>query len=841
MSSPIRGRAHNILRFNQNPLDLLFAPRTVAVIGATEREGSIGRTLLWNLLNNNFGGTVFAVNPNHENVLGIPCYPTVADLPEAIDLAVIATPPHTVPALVQQCVDQNIPGAIIVSSGFKETGTAGAALEAEIWQIAHPAGLRIIGPNCLGVMNTVSGLNATFAPDMARTGTVGFISQSGALGTAILDWSFRENVGFSAFVSVGSMLDVDWADLIYYLGDDPRTKSIVMYMETIGNARAFLSAAREVALAKPIIVLKPGRTPEAEAAAMRHTGSQTGTDEVLAAAFRRSGVLRVNTISELFNMAEVLAKQPRPRGPRLTIVSNAGGPGVLAADALVGAGGTLTPLSSETMAALQEALPPAWSQANPIDILGDADALRYETAVQIAANDANGDGLLVILTPQAVTQPTRTAQKLQTLYGRPARYAYGKPVLACWMGDANVSAGKAILNQANIPTFAFPDMAAQAFYYMWRYQKRLDSLYETPHLPNDAGNDEHRVEITAEIERIRANGRTELTPDEASRLLTAYGLTMADAATNPSAPEYPVSLRAWPDAQFGPIIQFGAGGPLGELFQDWVLGLPPLTTTLARRMIERTRIFAALAREDAELDLAALDSVSVRFAELIITQPWVREIQLNPLQVSAVGCVVQQAQVTLYGPEIQATDLPALAIRPYPTQYAQPFITRKGDHLTIRPIRAEDEPMVVTFHKTLSERSVYLRYFRAFNFDQRTSHERLVRICHVDYDREIVLVAEKQESETADPVILGIGRLTKARTNDTAEFALLISDAYQGHGLGTELLRRLLEIGRSEGVSRVEAYILGENRSMIHLCEKLGFTFSRDGETVKAVIELAQE
>src|SRR5438552_1478497 len=322
-----------------HPLDAIFKPQNVAVVGATEKVGSVGRTILWNLISSPFGGTVYPINPKRSNVLGIRAYPSLSDVPEQIDLAVIVTPAPTVPDIIKEGIDLGVKGAIVVSAGFKETGPVGVELERRILEYARRGKMRIIGPNCLGVMRPLTGLNATFATEMANRGNVGFISQSGALCTAVLDWSLREQVGFSAFVSMGSMLDINWGDLIYYLGDDPHTQSIVIYMETIGNAKAFLSAAREVALTKPIIVIKAGRTDAAAKAAASHTGSLTGSDEVLEAAFRRCGVLRVQTIADLFYMAEVLAKQPRPKGPRLAIVTNAGGPGVLAVDGLLSNGG----------------------------------------------------------------------------------------------------------------------------------------------------------------------------------------------------------------------------------------------------------------------------------------------------------------------------------------------------------------------------------------------------------------------------------------------------------------------------------------------------------------------
>ncbi|HLL89949.1 MAG TPA: CoA-binding protein, partial [Tepidisphaeraceae bacterium] len=456
--------AHDVLRQERQPLDAIFKPTSVAVIGATETAGAVGRTVLWNLISSPFGGTVYPVNPKRPSVLGIKAYPALSALPEKVDLIVICTPAPTVPGLIREAVDNGVRGAIIISAGFKEVGEAGVELERQVMAEARRGKMRIIGPNCLGVMNPIGGLNASFAGSMARPGNVAFLSQSGALLTAILDWSLKEQVGFSAFVSTGSMLDVNWGDLIDYYGNDPKTQSILVYMESIGDARAFLSAAREVALTKPIIVIKPGRTEQAAKAAASHTGSLTGGDEVIEAAFRRSGVLRVQNISDLFYMAEVLAKQPRPKGPRLSIVTNAGGPGVLAVDALVTNGGELTPISKQTIEELNEFLPLSWSHNNPIDILGDAKADRYAKALEVAARDDNADGLLVVLTPQDMTEPTQTAEALR-------KYAKieGKPVIAAWMGGAVVQAGEDILNRAGIPTFPYPDTAARAFTYMWRY------------------------------------------------------------------------------------------------------------------------------------------------------------------------------------------------------------------------------------------------------------------------------------------------------------------------------------------------------------------------------------
>lgn len=902
--------AHDFLRYEYEPLDAIFNPETVAVIGASEKEGSVGRTLLWNLITNSFGGTVYPVNIKRSSVLGIKAYPSLSDVPEQVDLAVIATPAQTVPTIVQECVDNGVRGAIIISAGFKERGPEGAALEQKILEIARSGSMRIIGPNCLGVMSPVTGLNATFANAMAQSGSVGFISQSGALCTAVLDWSFHENVGFSHFVSIGSMLDVDWGDLIYYLGNDPRTESIVMYMETIGDARSFMSAAREVALTKPIIVIKPGRTEAAAKAAASHTGSLTGSDEVLEAAFRRSGVLRVSRIDDLFNMAEILAKQPRPQGRRLTIVTNAGGPGVLATDALITDGGELTRLTPQTMEGLNELLPAHWSHNNPVDILGDADPERYIHTLELVADDPNSDGLLVILTPQAMTDPTQTAEKL-----RPYAKLKGKPLLASWMGGADVAAGESILNQANIPTFAYPDTAARMFNYMWRYDRNLRGLYETPLLPMESEEvlSAHE-EVAKIIEQARRANRTILTEYESKRILAAYDIPVVTTRLAESAEQaaeiaqeigYPVVVKlnsetithktdvggvrlnlhdaddvreayetiekavaekegpghfhgvtvqpmldlseayeliigSSPDPQFGPVLLFGTGGTLVEVFKDRALALPPLTTTLARRMMNRTKIYEALhgIRGREAVDLDALEKILVRFSWLIAEQPWIRETDINPLLASADQLVALDARVVLYGGETSEDDLPRLAVRPYPTKYVSEWTTKSGTDVRIRPIRPEDEPLMVKFHEPLSEHSIYMRYFRALNLDQRTAHERLTRICFIDYDREMALVATRVSPETGDREIIGVGRLSKTFSGDEAEFALLISDRFQGEGLGSELLRRLLNVARNEEIKKVNAYMLPENRAMRKIAENLGFTFKREDDLLKAEIQL---
>ncbi|MGA8109509.1 MAG: acetate--CoA ligase family protein, partial [Acidobacteriaceae bacterium] len=740
-STVIIDPAHDLVGIRRSPLASIFTPKSVAVIGATDRAGSVGCTVLTNLLASPFGGPVWPVNPRRPSILGVPAYRSIRELPGIPDLIVVTTPASTVPAIIEEAVAVGVPSAIVISAGFKEVGESGKALERQIAQTIQGK-MRLIGPNCLGVLNPVGGLNATFAKAMVPAGRLGFISQSGALGTAILDWCIREQVGLSGFVSAGSMLDVTFGELIDHFGQDPNTDTIVIYMESIGDARSFLSAARAVALNKPILVIKAGRTAAAAKAAASHTGSLTGSDDVLDAAFQRAGVLRVNSISELFCVSEVLAKQPRPKGPRLTILTNAGGPGVLATDALIGAGGELTEISAETVTAYNAFLPDAWSHNNPVDILGDAESERYAKALEFASKDVNTDGMLIILTPQGMTDPTAVAKDLA-----PYARSTGKPVIASWMGGDFVAEGATILTRAGIPVFPYPDAAAEAFVSTWKHTSQLRDLYETPAARSGSVLDTRRDLASQIVNQVRAGRRTILTEYESKQLLAAYGIptvrtelaaTTDEAVIKAAEIGFPVVLKLHSetithktdvggvklnlrtasevaaafedirtsvtakvgaehflgvtvqpfakldgyevilgssiDPQLGPVLLFGTGGQLVEVYKDRALALPPLTATLARHQMEKTKIFTALkgVRGRRPVDIDALEALVVRFSELVVEQRWIKEIDINPLLVSPDGLIALDARVVLHEPGTTEDQLPRPAIRPYPVQYAAP-------------------------------------------------------------------------------------------------------------------------------------------------------------------------
>jgi len=711
--------------------------------------------------------------------------------------------------------------------------------------------MRIVGPNCLGIMIPRLGLNATFAPSLARDGHLAFVSQSGAICCSILDWSIQERVGFSGFFSIGAMIDVDWGDIILHLADDWHTKSILIYMESIGDARSFLSAAREVALAKPIIALKVGRTAFGAKAVASHTGASAGNDEIFDAAFRRAGVLRVDTLEELFAMAEVLGKQPRTSGSRLAIVTNGGGPAALAADALAKANGILAKLSEQTVQTLNKTLPSFWSRSNPVDLLSDAKAPQYAAAVEALIKDPNNDGILILLSPQATAEPMATAVRLKPLIS-PCQ----KAILVSWMGGNAVKEAEVVLNEAGVPTFTYPDAAARAFCLMAQYNNNLSLLYETPMLPSGPPEEIQRDRVERTLDAVIAAERTQLTLSEAKEILHSYAIQVADTPVcldaadagsgriiSANAVELSLTKRIDPD--FGPIILFGPGGRLAEVWHDRAIAFPPLNATLAKRLIERSGIYTALRGSAGclQADLDVLERVLVRFSQLVAEQPLIKAIEINPLLASAEGAVALEVRMGLFESGQAATALSKLVIRPYPTEYVKRWNLADGTPVTIRPARPEDELLMIAFHKSLSEETVKLRYFGFLAGDALVAHERLLRICFSDYDREIALVVEEDQAARGERQIVAVARLIKAYGANEAEVAIVVCDDWQGKGLGTKLLSDLTAIARAEGLDRVVGRMLPENYLMQRICRKLGFTlrYNRSEDAMEAEIELQNQ
>ncbi|WP_338759524.1 bifunctional acetate--CoA ligase family protein/GNAT family N-acetyltransferase [Bernardetia sp. ABR2-2B] len=897
--------------YDKSKMEALFHPKTIAVVGASKREGALGKRLFENLTLLDYKGEVFPVNPKYEEINGSVCYKKIEDIDEFIDLAIIITPAKTVAEIIKECGEANVKNALILSTGFREAGEKGEEFEAEVLLEARKADVRIIGTNSIGFIRPHLNLFATFSDQRPKEGSIGFVSQSGAMGEGVLDWGNSQNVGFSAFVSIGGMIDISWGDVIHYLGDDQRTKAIVLYMETINYARSFLSAAKEVSYSKPIIVLKTGKRQQIEndtsSQAVSPIRFEVDEDLIFNAAFRRSGMLRVDTMAEVFFMVEVISKQPRPKGKNLAILTNANAPAQLATTMLMKGGGQLATLSEKTIESLSEFLPKGWEYENPLDLHQFATPKLYEKATEILLEDKNVDGLLVILAPQAVSKPTETAKNL-------LRFASlkKKPLLVSWMGGDTTKEGRKLLSKAGVPNFQYPDAAAHIFNYLWKYAYNLKGIYQTPRISDSMKkNPPNRAVVTQIIANARVEGRTILTEWEAKLILSAYNLPVIDTRLALSEDEAwqqakaigkPVVLKVHSstiinksevggvrlylkdetavrkayqeikknieervnpaeflgvtvqemnthdsiemlmgsrvDVQFGSIIFFGNGGKSLQYYQDRAVALPPLNATLARRAIEQTTIFKNLVRTDDlhEPTLMLLEQSMVRFSQLIIEQPFIKEIYLNPISVSRTeGVSILDAVMILQPNDVKGEELIRLAIRPYPSEYEEKWVLPKSNQeVLIRPIRPEDEPSMAEFHKKLSPQSVYFRFFHAVSLDQRTSHERLSRICFADYDRQITLIIEKGKDTKNE--IIGAIRIIKVHGTKQAEFGMTIVDGYQGEGLGFELLSRAVEVCRSEGIELLTADILSENKAMKRICEKLGFIieYNSDEGTLKA-------
>ncbi len=873
-------------------LDKMFHPKSVAVIGATERQPSIGSALMRNLLEGGYEGKIYPVNPGRQTIHGLPAYPSLPAIDAAVDLAVIATPIATAPEIVRDCGKLGVGAVIVISAGGKEVGEKGKELEAAIRKEAEGTGIRILGPNCLGIVSSRSKMNASFASHMPLPGKMAFISQSGAICTAILDLSIKEQMGFSYFVSLGSMLDVDFGDMIDYLGNDYRVSSIVMYVESLTAFRKFMSAARAVSRVKPIIVYKAGRSQAGAKAAASHTGALAGEDAVYDTAFQRAGIIRVKTFEELFDCAELLSKQPKPTGPGLGIVTNAGGPGVMAVDALAYYGLDPVPLKPETVVKLNEILPPQWSHGNPVDILGDASPERFRKTAEICLNAPEINALLLMAAPQALSNPADLAKALADLFK-------GKsyPVFTSWMGGPYMEEGRRIFNEAGIPTFDTSERAVRAFMNMYRHSRNIEMLQEVPpKLPKKLEFDRAKAKLIIGEGLSREN--TLLTEIEAKELLAAYGIpvnltlaaateaeavakadelgypvamkiysrdithksdaggvrlnlrsendvrdafkrVIADAhAYNPKAlvegvtiqsmlkrPDYELILGAKKDRDFGPVILFGMGGIMTEVLKDRSIALPPLNRLLARRLMEDTKIFRILKgyRNHPPANLILLEEILMRLAQLVTDFSEIEELDMNPVLAVENDIRAADARVLLKASRVTAPL--HLVISPYPNEQ-ESHTERDGVKLFVRPIRPEDAPIFSELFASLSPRSVYYRFFSPV---KELSHTMLARFTQIDYDREIALVAIHESGN--DEKMLGVARVILEANEKHAEFSVLVADAWQGKGIGAELLERCLQIAEARHIEKVWGLVLPENTQMLNLGRKLGFDIKRDPES----------
>jgi acetyltransferase len=876
-----------------------FEPDSVALVGASDRDGSVGRVVLENLLMGQDTRAVYPINQNRDTILDIKCYPNLTALPKVPELVVVATNAKYVVDVIDESSRIGVKNAIIISSGFREAGEEGLAREKQILEMARKSDMRIIGPNCLGIIRPGAKLNATFANRTPNPGGIAFLSQSGALGTAVLDWAASRDIGFSAFVSLGTMLDVDFGDLTDYLGADRSTRSIIIYLESLGNsvenARKFMSAARGFARSKPIIVIKPGRFQESRKAAQSHTGAMAGEDLYYETAFDRAGTVRVEQIEDLFNCASILDSAKLPKKRDLVIITNAGGPAVLATDSLMSRGGKLAELSPDTIKQLNEHLPAFWSKGNPVDILGDADEARYEHALAITLKDPSVNGAVIIYTPQGMSEPARLADSIIKIAENT-----NKPILTVMMGSKEVAEARQRFYDHNIPTYEFPEDAMKTYMYMYQYQRHLEELYEAPDdIPLNTNPPKNYLKLLSR--RAIKEGRTFLSEENSKELLTTYGIpsTVPMFANNPdvavkiaSDMGYPVVMKISspeithktdvegvalninsdkevkkafakmmadvkhhrPDANLegvtiqkmianadfeliigckkdpvlGSVIVFGRGGTETEIFRDIAVGLPPLNQKLARRVMERTRIFRALSsgfRSRPPANIRMIEEALVKVSNLIIDFPEIKELDINPIAVSGDTIYALDARVILdpdvrEGPE----EYPHLIISPYPTKYIQPWTCYDGRAVLLRPIRPEDEPMERELLAGLSPESSRMRFFQII---KEITHDMLSRFCNIDYGREMAIIAEYSAGNVRRNV--GVSRII-LESGQGAEFAVVIADDFQNTGLGLKLCDMLIGIARDKGLSSIYGIVLNDNVKMLNLARKLGFTFQRLSE-----------
>ena len=887
-------------------LQPLLAPRSVALVGATEREGALGNIVYRNLTAGS-SLEIFAINPKHRSVHGKPAYARLTQLPQAPDLAVIAVPARAVPQVIADAGAAGIRAAVVLTSGFGEADQQGKNLQEEMLAAARRGGVRILGPNCLGIMRTraagYGGLNATFARTPAHPGKLALVSQSGAICGAVLDWAHSAGVGFTSVVSLGGAADVDFGEVLDFLISDPATEAILLYVEGIRNARRYVSALRAASRVKPVVVLKVGRYASGSKAASSHTGALVGSDAVFDAALRRGGSVRVKTYTQLFVAARMLAADRLPQGERLAIVTNGGGPGVVAADSAAENGVPLATLSPQTVDLLNGKLPPQWSHGNPIDIIGDAPPQRFFDATAAALADPNVDAVLAMYSPVAVTEPVDAARAVAD-----AAKNSGKAVLAAWLGDINPNESRVYLEAQGIPNFYTPENAVEAFSFVSAYRRNQAQLLEVPSAA--ASSVDWKVDLSA-AHSIRdlalSQGRELLAESEAKSLLAAFGLPVPRtviAATRDAAIQaaqeigFPAVIKIHspdithksdvggvrldlhnagmvgsafdemmrnvkairPDARvegvtvqpmlrfahtrevlvgvstdavFGPVISFGAGGVSVEAVRDTAVALPPLNAALAHELMERTRVHRLLAsyRDVPAADLDALAAVLCGVSRMVCALPWLKEMDLNPVLAHPGGAMIADARVLIDAQRLQTPPRYGhMAIHPYPVELESEAVLRNGTRVAIRPMRPEDVELETRFFDRLSERS---RYQRFMHYLAHLPPKMLARFTQLDYDRELALVALHGGE------FIAVGRYAPNPDGETAEFALVVADAWQGKGLGSILLGKLREEARKAGYRALYGNIMAANHDMLDLALRLGFELqAREGVDVSVVSRL---
>ncbi len=872
-------------------IDAFFRPKSIALIGASSKPRSIGAVVASNLFNGGFDGPIMPVNPKALSINGVLAYKDVASLPITPDLAVIATPPKSIPGLIAELAERGTRAAIVITAGLRDIKDEnGVTLERKMLDYAKPKLLRIVGPNVIGVTSTPNGINASFSEAKPLKGKVAFVSQSGAMIATILDWASTRGVGFSHLVSMGDQSDVDFGDMLDYLAADPDTDSIVLYIESVATRnengiRKFMSAARAAARIKPVVAIKAGRSAAAAKAASSHTGALAGADGVYEAALQRAGILRAMDLDEIFDAVETLTARRRVNGDRVVIVTNGGGAGVAAVDAISDLGATMVELSQETIDKISAVCPATWSHGNPVDIIGDADRKRFFETMKIINEVPDVDGTVVLYCPTAVASSMEGAQAvIDSCKGS------DRPVLTNWLGSSEeTQKARAAYRAAGIPTYETPEKAVRGFMHLARYARVQNLLMEVP--PSKGENfvpDETKAraivdkamrekqvwldavslsdlfecyqipiarsakaETPADVAKLQAKFGTPIvikimspdithksdvggvalnleSPEEAKTAAEAMlvkvekkcpkarleGFLVQEMIKRPRAYELICGMAV--DSTFGPYLLFGQGGVSVEVVADRSLALAPINTTLAMDMITHTRIYKQLKgfRDRAPAAINEVADVLVRVSKLICDFPEVQELDINPLLADDKGVISVDARIKLAEPKPGPRDA-RLAIKPYPKELeAHEAMSGVGEFF-VRPVRPEDYKAFTAFFSRLAPEDVRLRFFSPL----RTLPTALLsRLTHIDYDRDMAFVMFNDKNE-----LVGIANFSADPDKVKAEYAVLIRSDLKGHGMGTALMKRVIEYAKGYGVGEIYGDVLEENTMMLALCRDLGF------------------
>jgi len=882
-------------------LDSLFEPRSVAVIGASDREDSAGNRVLRNLKDGGYRHGIYPVNPKHEELLGEHCYSRVADTPRPVDLAIVSTPASAVPGVVKECGDHGVKAVVILTAGIDRDGSQ----ERRILDYARHYRMHVVGPNCLGIMRPGFGLNATFSRNQAHRGGLALVSQSGALVTAILDWAQSRNIGFSLTASLGNAADVDFGDLLDYLATDPDTRAILLYVEGVRNSRRFMSGLRAAARVKPVIVVKAGRRSDGSKAAVSHSGALVGGDQVFDAALARAGAIRVMTVEQLFSAAQMLSGGYRLRGNRLAIITDGGGPAVIASDRANEVGIRIARLSPGTVSRLNEVLPRHWSRSNPVDLLEDASPDRYREAMAACLADDKVDAVLAMLVPQAMTDPVRIAEEVIS-----AAADGKKPVLACWMGESQVSEARERFTQAGIPHFETPEASVEAFAYLERYQAHHRLLMEVPG-PLDYRPEREVSGARLIIENALSEGRQLLTNLESKAVLRAFEIPVAHSVEARTSSEalvvaesigYPLAMKissptlthksdfggvrldigdaqqvrnafdeimsaarsAHPEATvtgvtlepmqqrphgrelmvgvsrdpvFGPVINFGAGGTMVDLIDDLAVALPPLNGVLAEQLVQRPRIARLLGRF-REMPPADMDAI--RSVLLQVSEMVCMLPHIEELDINPL--IADESGVVAVDARITVSH-PAVGPERYGHLAVHPYPTHLVQHAqlpngTNLVIRPIRPEDAERERAFVDALSPEAKYFRFMENLRHLSPAMLARFTQIDYDREMALIAVRlDDGEEQEQV--GVARYNIDPDGERCEFAIAVADSLRKQGLGTRLMGALMESARARGLHEMHGDVLAQNSTMLKLMRHLGFTILTDEEdpSVKRVVK----